>query len=404
MASYSYTMLIKNGREKKGTMEAENEGKVKALIKEEGNIPISIAPQSILSKDINLTFGNSIKPRDLSVFCRQFVSILSAGVAIINALRMMSEQTENKDLSKAIKEVEINVEKGETLADAMRAQRKVFPSLLIHMVEAGEVSGNLEIAFNRMAVHFEKDANLKAQMKKAMIYPVVVGLVAVGVVFVMMLVVIPNFIGMFEDMNMELPFMTKLVVNMSNFFKSSWYFIIGLVLLSMIGFRIYKQSPTGKVVLGKLQLKIPLYGKLIIKSVSSRFARTLSTLVVDGIPMIEALDITSKTMGNEIVRQSLQDAKEDIAKGLPLSIPIKNAGIFPPMVCHMIKIGEETGNLESMLEKAADYYDEEVKIATESLMAAMEPLIIVVLSLVVGVLIMAIMQPMMSMYSGLDKM
>jgi len=404
MPSFSYIMIDKQGKEKKGTMEAVNEDKVTLNLKSEGYIPISVVPQNIMSKDINITFGNPIKPRDLSVFCRQFVSILSAGVSIINALDMLSEQTENKVLSKAIKGVQIAVEKGETLADAMAAEKKVFPSLLIHMIEAGESSGNLEIAFGRMATQFEKDSRLRSQVKKAMIYPVVVGLVAVGVVFLMLIVVIPNFIGMFADMNMELPFMTQLVVNMSNFMKARWYVIIGVVIAIMVGINMYKQSPSGKIVIGELGLKMPLFGKLTTKSSSSRFARTLSTMLAAGIPMIEAIDITAKTMDNVIVRQTLLDAKEDVAKGLPLSIPLKKSGIFPPMVCHMTKIGEETGNIESMLEKLADYYDEEVEIATASLMAAMEPMIIVVLALVVGVLIISIMQPMMSMYSGLDNL
>ena len=404
MPSFSYIMIDKHGKEKKGNMEAVNEDKVTLSLKAEGFIPISVVPQNMMNKDINITIGNPIKPRDLSVFCRQFVGILSAGVSIISALDMLSEQTENKVLSKAIKGVQIAVEKGETLADAMSAEKKVFPSLLINMVEAGETSGNLEIAFDRMATQFEKDSRLKAQMKKAMIYPIVVGFVAVGVVFLMLIVVIPNFIGMFEDMDMELPFMTQMVVNMSNFVKTKWYVIIGVVIAFVVGINRFKQSPTGKIALGRLELKLPLFGNLITKSSSSRFARTLSTMLAAGIPMIEAIEITAKTMDNVIIRQVLLDAKEDVAKGIPLSIPLKNSGVFPPMVCHMTKIGEETGNIESMLEKLADYYDEEVEIATASLMAAMEPLIIVVLALIVGLLIMAIMQPMLSMYSGLDNL
>jgi len=404
MPSFSYIMIDKNGKEKKGTMEAANEEKVTITLRSEGYIPISVVPQNMMNKDINLTIGNPIKPRDLSVFCRQFVSILAAGVSIINALDMLSEQTENKVLSKAIKGVQIAVEKGETLADAMGAEKKVFPRILIHMVEAGEASGNLEIAFSRMATQFEKDTKIKAQVKKAMIYPITVGLVAIGVVFIMMIVVIPNFMGMFADMDMEMPFMTQMVVNMSNFMKTRWYLIIGVIVAIIAGINFYKKSPSGKVVLGQLGLKMPLFGKLTTKSSSARFARTLSTMLAAGIPMIEAIDITAKTMDNVIVRQALLDAKEDVAKGLPLSIPLKTSGIFPPMVCHMTKIGEETGNIESMLEKLADYYDEEVEVVTESLMSIMEPMIIVILALVVGVLIMAIMQPMMSMYSGLDNL
>lgn len=404
MNSYSYLVIDKQGKEKKGTMDAANEDIVKAFLKAEGNLLISISPQNIFTKDIQINLGNPIKPRDLSVFCRQFVSILSAGVSIINALDMLSEQTENKVLSKAIKNVQTSVEKGETLADAMTAEKKIFPRLLIHMVEAGEASGDLETVFERMAEHFEKDTKLKAQVKKAMIYPMVVGCVAIIVIFVMMLVVIPNFVGIFQDMNMELPAMTRMVIGMSDFVKGKWFLILLVIAFAVFGFYLTKKSDTGKFFLGKLALKLPLFGKIITKSNSSRFARTLSTLLTAGIPMIEALDITAKTLDNVIAKQVLFTAKDDVIKGFPLSNPIRVSGVFPPMVCQMIKIGEESGNLESMLEKLADYYDEEVKIATESLTAVLEPMIIVVLALVVGVLIMAIMQPMMSMYTGLDNL
>lgn len=404
MNSYSYLVIDKQGKEKKGTMDAANEDIVKAFLKAEGNLLISISPQNIFTKDIQINLGNPIKPRDLSVFCRQFVSILSAGVSIINALDMLSEQTENKVLSKAIKNVQTSVEKGETLADAMIAEKKIFPRLLIHMVEAGEASGDLETVFERMAEHFEKDTKLKAQVKKAMIYPMVVGCVAIIVIFVMMLVVIPNFVGIFQDMNMELPAMTRMVIGMSDFVKGKWFLILLVIAFAVFGIYLTKKSETGKFFLGRLALKLPLFGKIITKSNSSRFARTLSTLLTAGIPMIEALDITVKTLDNVIVKQVLLTAKDDVIKGFPLSNPIRMSGVFPPMVCQMIKIGEESGNLESMLEKLADYYDEEVKIATESLTAVLEPMIIVVLALVVGVLIMAIMQPMMSMYTGLDNL
>lgn len=404
MADFSYVIIDKNGKEKKGSMDAANEEKVKASLRAEGYIPLSVTPQNIMNKDINLTLGNPVKPRDLSVFCRQLVSILSAGVSIINALDMLSQQTENQVLSKAIKEVQIAVEKGEALADAMEANKKVFPNILIHMVAAGEASGNLEVVFGRMAVHFEKDTKMRAQVKKAMIYPSMVALVAVGVVFVMMIVVIPNFMGMFQDMNIEMPFMTQMIINMSNFMKSQWYIILGLIALLAVGFHAYKKSPSGQVVLGQLGLKLPLFGKIIIKSNSARFGRTLSTLLAAGISMIEAIDITARTMDNMIARQALLDAKEDVSKGISLSVPIRNSGIFPPMVYQMTKIGEESGNIESMLEKLADYYDEEVEIATTSLSAVLEPMIIVIMAFVVGVLIMAIMQPMLSMYNGLDSL
>ncbi len=403
MEDYCYVLINKNGKRIKGTMEAASEEDVLSVLRSEGSIPISVVPQGIMNKDLNFSFGKPVKPRELSVFCRQFGSILSASVTIVNALEMLSKQSENKVLSKAIRDVKTSVEKGETLAGALGNYPKIFPSILVNMVEAGEASGNLEISFERMAVHFEKEAGMKSQVKKAMIYPAVIAIVSVVVIFIMMLVVIPNFVGMFDSMNIGMPLMTRLVIGISNFFIKGWYMILGVLGLVILALRIYKNTPDGKLFFGRLGLKLPLFGKLTVKSASSRFSRTLSTLLSTGIPMMDALDITARTMDNMVIKQVLLGAKEEVAKGLPLSIPITSSGVFPAMVCDMTRIGEETGNLDRLLNKLADYYDEEVKAATDALMAAMEPMIIVLLALFVGILIMAIMQPMLTMYKSLGS-
>lgn len=404
MPIYSYVYVNKEGKEKKAIMESRNEEQVIMKMKSEGHTLISIGPQSMINKDFDLGFGKRISPRDYSVFCRKFVSILKAGVSIIRALAMLSEQTENKILAAAIKETQIAVEKGESLSDAMKAREKIFPEILIHMVVAGEASGNLEISFERMALQFEKDAKIRSQMKKAMIYPIVVGLVALGVIFAMLLFVIPNFMGMFADMDMELPAMTQMVVNMSEFVQSRWYVILGVMIIAVVAFRLFERSSYGKAIMARLAFKTPLFGSLTIKATSSRFSRTISTLLAAGISMIDALDICAQVIGNEVAKDVLLEAKEDVARGLPLSEAITGTEIFPTTIWQMAKIGEETGEIGEMLEKMADYYDEEVEIAKDSLMALMEPLIIVVLALIVGVLIMSIMQPMMSLYSGLDNL
>ncbi|MFV0342915.1 MAG: type II secretion system F family protein [Anaerocolumna sp.] len=404
MPVFSYIVIDSRGKEKKGAMEAVSSEKVIKNLRAEGHIPISVAPQNMLQKDINFSFTNPVKSRDLCIFCRQFVSILNAGVSIISALDMLQEQTDNKVLSKTLKEVQTAVEKGETLTDALSEHKKIFPKILIHMIEAGEASGNLEVAFERMAVHFEKDSKLRARMKKAMIYPAIVGIVAVLVIFLMMLVVIPNFMSMFQDLDIEMPALTKAVIATSEFFQSKWYFILLGIAILIVGVRYFKSTPSGQLFLGKLAFKLPLFGKLTTKTISSRFARTLSTLLAAGIPLIESIEITARMIDNTIAKKVLLEATEEVAKGVPLSTLIKRSGVFPPMVSQMTKIGEETGNLENMLTKMADYYDEEVELASDSLMAAMEPLIIVFLALVVGVLIMSIMQPMLSMYQGLDNL
>lgn len=404
LANFSYIAVDSKGNQKKGSIEAENQEKVTIVLKNDGLMPIQIKEQGILDKDIKISFGSSVKPRDLSVFCRQFVSIVSAGVTIIEALGMLSEQTENKVMARAIKEVQVNVEKGETLANSMRSQHNVFPSMLINMVEAGEQSGSLEVSFERMAVQFEKDAKMKGLITKAMIYPIVIACVAVGVVIIMLAFVIPNFVSMFDDMDVKMPKITLMVIAMSNFMKNYWFVVIGAIALMVFGIKIFKQTTTGEELLGKIAIKIPFFGNLTTKTAASRLARTLSTLLCAGISMIDALDITAKTMGNVHFRKALIDAKEDVAKGIPLSEPLQRCGLFPPMIYHMTKIGEETGDLESMLEKLADYYDEEVEMATQSMMAALEPMIIIVMAVVVGGLVGAVMAPMMSMYEGLDNL
>lgn len=405
MDSYSYVAIDKMGKQKRGSMEAASKDQVNASLKSDGLIPLSVAEQSVLNKDIPLTFGKLVKPRDLSLFCRQIVGIISAGVSIIDALSMLGEQTNNKYLKKAIKETQIAVEKGETLTGAMKEQgTKIFPAILINMVEAGEASGSLEVAFERMAVHFEKDARLKSMMKKAMIYPIVVGLVAVGVIVVMMIFVIPNFVSTFATTGTKMPLITQVVMNMSNFTVKYWYGLLGATVLIVISFRLFRQSDSGKEVFSRIVLRIPLYGSLTTKSASSRYARTISTLLAAGIPLFDALEITAKTMDNVLIRRALINAKDEVARGVALSTPLKASGLFPPMVCHMTKIGEETGNIEGMLEKLADYYDEEVEIATQSFTAVLEPMIIIIMALIVGVLVVAIMQPMLSMYDGVSNM
>lgn len=402
MTNFEYIVIDKVGKEKKGSMEAQDSESVKAALKSEGFIPLSVKEQNLLNKDLNFSIGKAVKARDMSIFCRQFNSILSAGVTIISALNMLSQQTENKALKGALREVQASVEKGETLAGSMAAQPKIFPDILIHMVEAGEASGSLETSFERMAIHFEKDAKLKGLMKQAMIYPIAVCIVAVIVVIVMMTTIIPQFTEMFADLDTGLPAITLFVMGVSDFIISKWWLLMLIAAAVVFGIVTLKKTDAGKVLFGKLGLKAPLFGTLTQKTACARLARTLSTLMASGMPLISALDITAKIMDNEIIKRSLQAAREEVSRGVPLSQPLEASGIFPPLVYHMTQIGEETGNMESMLNKIADYYDEEVEIATKSLAAAMEPLVIVILALIIGVIVMAVMMPMMGLYGAAD--
>ena len=327
-----------------------------------------------------------------------------AGVSILESLKMLCEQTENKRLQDALKEVRISVEKGETLADSMAEHPKVFPGIMVNMVAAGEASGSLEIAMERVATQLERSHKTQAMVKKAMIYPIAVCLVAVIVTIVMLVVVIPNYEDMFSQLGTELPWITMMYVNLSHVITNYWYIIIPIIIALVIAIRYFAKTDLGKHVFGKMALKLPLIGKLTTKSAASMMARTMSTLLGAGVPLIEAVDIVSGVMSNIYFKEAMQDAREEITIGMPLSRPLQESGLFPPMVYQMIRIGEESGNTEEMLDKLADYYDEEVEMSVQSLMAAMEPLIIIVLAVVVGGLIAACMMPMMQMYTALDNL
>lgn len=402
MPAYAYEAVDKMGKKKRGNIEAATPDRAQSMLKGEGLIPLKVSEQSFLNKDVNIG-GSGVSKRDLSVFCRQFVSILNAGVPIVDAMGMMEDQTENKRLQKALGEVKANIAKGESFANALRERSDVFPSMMINMVEAGEASGSIDVSLDRMAAQFEKDVKLGGLVKKALIYPIVVVCVAIVVLIVMMAFVIPNFMEMFKDMDTKMPALTLAVMGAADFFKAYWYLIFGVILIIVIGLKIFSASQVGTEFLAKAAISIPAFKEFTIKTSSSRLARTLATLTSSGISMIDALDISAKTMGNYVFRQAVLEAKEEVKKGVPLSEPLKRSGLFPPMVVHMTKIGEETGDMDSMLTKMADYYDEEVENATQNLLSVMEPIIILVIAVFVGILVGACVMPMLSLYKGLDN-
>ncbi len=404
MSTYGYEAVDRSGKIVKGSMEANNLDLAKAELKKQGLTVVNLSEQSMLTKDINIDLGGKPTSRDLGVFCRQFVSMTKAGVSILEALKMLCEQTENKKLQKALLQVRVDVEKGETLADSMAAHPKVFPSIMINMVAAGEASGSLETSFERVATQLERNNKTQALVKKAMIYPIILFLVAIAVVIVMLVVVIPSYATIFEDLDTELPGITLAVLAASNFIRKWWYLLLAAVVGLVLAFRAFALSNTGKHVFGKLALSIPAIKNLVVKSASSLMARTLSTLMGAGVPMVEAVDIVSNVMSNIWFKEALQEVKSQVILGTPLSQPLEECGLFPPMVYHMVRIGEESGNIEEMLDKLADYYDEEVEMAVQSLMAAMEPMIILVLAAIVGTLIASVLAPMMKMYEALDNL
>ena len=399
MAQYNYKAMDKNGKAKKGSIEAINLDKAKEKLKSEGLIVQDIKEQGAGKKG----GGKKVKDKDLAVFCKQFSAVLNAGVTIISALEMMSEQLENKTLKRALQEAQAYVQRGGTLADAFKLNPKVFPPIMINMTAAGEMSGNLEICFDRLTTHFETANALHSKVKGAVTYPIVILIVVVAVVAVLLVGVIPQFSQMFDDLGSELPAATQMLVNLSNFLQHKWYILVIIVAAIVFGLKAFGKTEPGSLMYAKIGIKFPLFGNLTIKSAAATFSRTMATLMASGISLIDAVEQVAKMINNRIIREALLDAKTQIAKGVPLSKPLRDCGIFPPMLPQMTKIGEETGNIEDMMDKVADYYEMEVNDATDALTAAMEPLIIVIMGVVVGGIVMAIYSPMLSMYDAVDS-
>ena len=357
MATFKYRITDRYGKDKKGTVEANSEEAATAKLKGEGAIVHFIKEtKSVDDAAWNITIGNPVKLKDITLFCRQFYSILNAGVTVVDGLKMLEDSTENKILRKSIYNVQVNVEKGETLANAMALEGKVFPDLLINMVAAGEATGNLSVAFERICTQFEKDQKLRSILVGAMIYPVVVLVVAIIVVIVLMVVVIPQFQQVFDMMGEQLPLPTRIVIGVSEFMKSNMIWVIGGI-IGFVGLIIYaKNTETGKQITSRVCLKIPIIKDFSIKNASAKFSMTMSTLVMSGVPLVEALGIVANVVENRVVRKVLNDSREEVMQGIPMSEPIEASEVFPQMVYHMLRIGEETGNTEAMLDKVAEYY------------------------------------------------
>ncbi len=401
MARYKYVITDKYGKEKKGMMESQSEEQAIARLKGDGSVVLQIRETKSLDDAAwNIQIGSGVKKKDITIFCKQFHSILTAGVTVIDGLQMVQDQTENKNLRRALLNVQANVSKGESLAGAMEQEGKVFPELLIHMVRAGEATGNLEIAFERITSQFDKDMKLVSMVRSAMIYPIVVVIVAVAVVIILMSTVIPNFRETFETMGEELPGLTKMVIAMSDFITGHLVGVLGTIVGLVIFIIIGKGTEPGKQFLSRVALIIPMIKNFSVKNASARFSMTMATLVMSGVPLVDALEIAGDVISNRLIRKAVKDCREEVMQGIPMSEPLEASGVFPPMLTHMLRIGEETGTTEQMLDKVAEYYEEEVTEATRNLTTAMEPMIIIVLAVLVGGILGAVMMPMLSIYEN----
>ncbi len=343
--------------------------------------------------NINLGFKNRIKTKDLGVFTRQFATMINAGLPMVQCLDILSAQMDKPVFKKIVTEVMSDVESGSTLAEAM-GKHKCFSELFVNMVEAGEAGGILDVILNRLAVYMEKADALARKIKGAMTYPTIVFVVAAGATLFMLMFIIPTFAKMFSDFGGTLPLPTRIVMMLSEFLRSSWYLLFGVGIGLYVAFRKYYKTDSGRLRIDKLILRVPILGSVIRRGAVARFTRTLGTLVASGVPILNGLEITAKTSGNKVIENAVVDTKQSISEGNTIAEPLRKSGVFPPMVVQMIGVGEQTGALDEMLEKIADFYDSEVDTAVSSLTAVIEPIMIVLMGTIVGGMLIAMYLPM----------
>ena len=399
---FSYKAIDPEGRMVNGTMEAEEARQVIASLRAQHMTPVTVSKGA--ATDINNLKLGSGKPKakDLSMFCEQFCSLLRAGVTIIDALKMLQEQTKQATLKDGIRETIAGISGGRALGDAMSDSPKAFDDTFVNLVRAGEASGSLDVSLERMGTQYKKDAEINAAIKKALVYPIIVLIVSVIVVIFMLVKVVPSFMDMFNDLEIDMPKLTLAVVAASEWMQTHITVMLLILIAIVVSIVLFKRSETGKKFFSWISLHMPGVGNFVIKSNASKIARTLSTLLSAGMTLPQALEILQKTVSNYYIKNAIKEVLDDVMVGRPMSEKFSEyPNLFPPMLIHMIHVGEDTGDMSSMLTRTADYFDLEVETATQTMMTAMQPMIILVLAGVVGVLIAAVMGPMISLYTNL---
>ena len=411
MPSFSFTVQTADGKTLTGVQEATNVADMRQRLTEQGMTVKKVAP----AKAKKPTAGPGAAPpnfldrlqrvglADLSIFCRQFSTMIDAGVTLVRSLDVLSEQTQNPKLRRIIGDLRYEVEAGNSLSKAMSKYPTVFSNLFVGLVRAGEVGGVLEESLQRLSVFLEKDVELRRKVKAALTYPVLVAVAALGIVMFLTLKIIPEFAKMFKELGLkELPWMTQILVDFSNFMVTKFYiFAIGVVIF-YIAFKMFTRTKFGRRLYDRLKLKVPVFGKLNHKVALARFSRTLSTLLASGVPILSALETVAGVVSNEIISDAILDARARVREGDVISEPLRKSKMFPPMVVQMIAIGQESGSLDTMLSKIADFYDGEVDAAIASLTAAIEPILIIFLGFTVGFIVIAMFLPLVALINGLS--
>ena len=405
MSTFAYVGRNRQGAVKKGELSAKTRDEAVDQLRKQQVVVTSLEEKSGKGGKYKFSLGSGLTGKDLVVFTRQFGTMINAGLPLIQCLDILSTQSENKVLRETVGDVKNSVEAGSTFSDALKRHPKVFDELYINMIHAGEVGGLLDTILTRLAKHIEKAMKLKAQIKSAMVYPSAIVGVAIIVISVLMVWVIPVFAQMFLEMSggrIGLPGPTQLVIDISNFFQSYWYFMGGVLVGMIIGIKRYYATVKGRMVLDRLLLKIPIVGDLIRKASVAKFTRTLGTLITSGVPLLEGLSICAKTSGNKVIEEALMNARVSISGGKTISEPLAKCNVFPKMVTHMIAVGESTGALDAMLGKIADFYEDEVDQAVDTLTSLLEPIMMVVLGTIIGFIVIAMYLPIFTMAQAIQ--
>lgn len=393
MSVFVWEGKLANGSIKKGEIEASDKAAAAMILKRQRIIPTKLKTKAKGST----FFDKGIKTKEIVIFTRQFSTMINAGLPLVQCLDILSSQQPNPSFKKVLTQIKQDVEGGSTFADSLSKHPKVFDSLYVNLVAAGEIGGVLDTVLNRLAVYMEKNEQLKNKIKSAMTYPIIVLCVAFGVVAILMIFVIPTFSDMFKQFGSALPAPTQMVVNLSHFFRKFWWGMAGFIVLLIFGFKWIRTQEKGRFYTDKVALRLPIFGDLIRKVAVAKFTRTLGTMISSGVPIMDGLDITSKTAGNVIVENAIRAVRTAISEGRSMSEPLEQTGIFPGMVVQMIAVGEATGAMDQMLSKIADFYDEEVDTAVEALTSALEPMLMVFLGGIIGFVVVAMYLPIFKM-------
>ncbi len=398
MSVFAYKAKTENGKVINGRIESRNKNEAIRELAHMDLIVFEVKPVNAFLNQ-SIVFGKELKEKDFVVFLRQFSTLMAAGILLLDAVELLAEQTESEALQKALQEIADDIKSGTPLSDSMEQYPKLFPELLVEMIRSGEISGRLDDVLDQMATYYEKQFRLKQKVSTAMTYPIAIAIFAVAVSVFMILFIVPMFGDMFASAGEELPAITRGVLAISDFIRDYWWVVILAVIALVFVYRKVRESEEGSYFLDNLSLKLPALGAFNQKVAMARLTQTLSSLLASSVPILQAVEVTSRVVGNKVIERVLLESRDSLEKGESLAAPMSESWVFPALVIHMVRVGEKSGALDEMLKKVADIYDQEVNEASDKLQSLIEPILIVFLAAIVGVIVLSIVMPMFSMFS-----